>query len=190
MEEGSYDDINTAFKNLSLNHSIIKETTNSENESPDSVLSTFKLIVLNAIDILCDKKKRPDVDSIYNHIIKAQASNADRFLIESVITNLMRENLIINKKTTYGFDSFFRNNAPLNKETMPNVIMDKSQDKNEVIIDESVTPCQPIPQLHSNIDTSPLQNTFTPAKKPESDMSTVKVEALIAALKSNVSCEI
>ena len=52
MEKTSYDDINSAFNNLSLNHSIIKETTNSENESPDSVLSTFKPIVLSAIDIL------------------------------------------------------------------------------------------------------------------------------------------
>ena len=112
MEEASYDDINTAFNRLSLNHSIIKEATNSENESPDSVLSTFKPIVLSAIDILRDKKKRPDVDSIYNHIIKTQASNADRFLIESVVTNLMRENLIINKKTASSFDSFFRSNAP------------------------------------------------------------------------------
>ena len=80
----------------------------------DSVLSTFKLIVLSAIDILRDKKKCLDVDSIYNHIIKTQTSNADRFLIEGVVTNLIRENLIINKKNASGFDSFFRNNAPLN----------------------------------------------------------------------------
>ena len=112
MEKASYDDINSAFNNLSLNHSIIKETPNSENESPDSVSSTFKPIVLSAIDILREKKKRPDVDSIYNHIIKTQASNTDKFLIESVVTNLMKDNLIINKKTTSGFDSFFRNNAP------------------------------------------------------------------------------
>ena len=56
MEKGSYDDINSAFNNLSLNHSIIKETTNSENESPDSVLSTFRPIVLSAIDILREKR--------------------------------------------------------------------------------------------------------------------------------------
>ena len=102
----------------------------------------------------------------------------------------MKDNLIINKKTTSGFDSFFRNDAPLNEEIMPNVIIDNSQDKNEVIIDESATPCQPTPQLHNDIDTLPLQNSFPPAKKPESDMSTVKIEALITALKSYVSCEI
>ena len=56
----------------------------------------------------------------------------------------MRENLIINQKSVSGFNPF-RSNAPLNEETMPNVIMDKSQDKNEMIIDESVTPYQPTP---------------------------------------------
>ena len=56
MEEASYDDINTAFNNLSLNHSIINEIPNSENESRDSVLSTFKLLVLSAIDILGNKR--------------------------------------------------------------------------------------------------------------------------------------
>ena len=107
MEEALYDDINTAFYNLSLNRSIIKEITNSENESRDSALSTFKPLALSAIDILRDKKKRPDVKSIYNHIIKTQVSNVDRVLIESVVRNLMNENLIINKKTPSGFDSFF-----------------------------------------------------------------------------------
>ena len=103
----------------------------------------------------------------------------------------MKENLIIHKKTASGFDFFSRSNATLNEETMPNVIMNKSQDKNEVIIDEwLVTLCQPALQLYSDIDTPLLQNVFIPAKKPESDMSTVKIEALITALKSYVSCEI
>ena len=103
MEKASSDDINTAFDNLSLNHSIIKETTNSGNESQDSVLSTFKPLVLSAIYILCDRKIRPDVDSLYNHMIKTQASNAERVLIESVVTKVMQENLVINKKTCIQF---------------------------------------------------------------------------------------
>ena len=117
-------------------------------------------------------------------------SFADRVLIESVVTNLMKENLIINKKTPSGFDSFFRNNAPLNEETMSSAMEDKSQDKNEVTRDESVTFCHPTPQVHNDTDTPLPQNTFIVAQKPESDMSTVKIEALIMALKSYVSCEI
>ena len=61
MEDASYDDINTAFNNLSLNHSIIKGISNSKNESQDSVLSTFKPLDLSATDILRDKKMRFDV---------------------------------------------------------------------------------------------------------------------------------
>ena len=61
--KASYDDINTAFNNLSLNHNI-KEITKSESESQDSALSIFKPLVLSATDILLDKKKREDVDSI------------------------------------------------------------------------------------------------------------------------------
>ena len=64
---------------VTLNLSIIKELNNNENESQDSVLSAFKPLVLSVIDILRDKKKRPDVDSIYNHIIKTQASNTVEF---------------------------------------------------------------------------------------------------------------
>ena len=53
---------------------------------------------------------------------------------------------------------------------MSNVIVDKSLHKNEVILDESVTFCQPNPQLHNNDTDTPLpQNTFSPAKKPESE---------------------
>ena len=70
MEEASYDDINTAFNKLSLNHSIIKEITNSENECWDSILSTLKPLVLSVIDIFRNKKKRPNVDPTYNHIRK------------------------------------------------------------------------------------------------------------------------
>ena len=83
LEEGSYGNINTAFNNL----------YNFNN-------TTFKLLALSVIDILLDNKKRPDIDSIYNHIIKTQASNADRVLIENVVTNFMKENLINNKKKT------------------------------------------------------------------------------------------
>ena len=84
-----------------------------------------------------------------------------------------------NKKTASRFNSFFWNNAPLNEETMSYVIVGKRQDKNEVILDESVTFCHLTAQLHNDIDTSLPQKTFTPAKKPQSDMSLVRIEAFI-----------
>ena len=88
------------------------------------------------------------------------------------------------QKTASGFDPFFRKNALLRQETTSNVTVYKSQDKSEVILDESVTFCLPFPQIHNDIDTSLFQNTFTPTKKPESDMSTMKIETLIEALQN------
>ena len=132
----SCDDINTDFNNLSLYHSIIKKINKSENGSQDAVLYTFKPLVLCFIDILGDKKKHPEVDSIYNHIIKTQASNVNRVFKESAGTDLMKQKLIINKTTASEFDSFFRKNAPLHKETTSNATVDKVQDKNEVILHE------------------------------------------------------
>ena len=183
-----YDNISIDFNNLSLNHRTIKEIGNSENECQDPVKSTFQPPVLSGIDFLCDEKNRPD--SIYNPIIKTQASNVNVILIESVATNLMKGNLIFNKKIVSGFKSTFRKNPLLRKETMPNAIADKSQDKNEIILDKLVTFCHPTPQLHNDIDSPVSLNTFTPAEKPESDMSTVKIEAFITSLKIYISCKI
>ena len=61
-----------------------------------------------------------------NHIIKTQASNISKILIESIVADLQKENLIINKKTAPGFDSFFQKNAPAREQTISNVILDKS----------------------------------------------------------------
>ena len=57
MKKTLHDDINIDFNNLSLNHSIIKEINDSENEIQDSVLSTFKPLLLSPINNLRDKKK-------------------------------------------------------------------------------------------------------------------------------------
>ena len=73
---------------------------------------------------------------------------------------------------------------------MSSFIADKSQDKIKVILSETVTFCHPTPQPHNDIDSPSPQNTFIPATKPESDMPTVKIEALITTIKSYVSCEI
>lgn len=59
--------------------------------------------------------------------------------------------------------------------------MNKIQDKNAIILDESVTFYHPTSKLHNDIDTTLSRNTITPAKKPESDKSTVKIKELITS---------
>ena len=64
--------------------------------------------ILNAIEIIRDKmKKRPDIDTIHDYIMKTEASNANKtLLIENLVKELNKHNILINKKTTKGLDSF------------------------------------------------------------------------------------
>ena len=67
----------------------------------------FKLRILNATEIIRDKKKkRPDIDTIHDYIMKTEAQNTDKTLIENFVKELIKHNILINKKTTQGLDSF------------------------------------------------------------------------------------
>ena len=95
-------DINTAFEKLKI--------TSKENEDiiiERSHYSHFTPLILSAINHIREKKKRPDTSSIYDYIMKTQASNADKVLIESVIAKLTLEDKIVNKKTPQSLDSFY-----------------------------------------------------------------------------------
>ena len=39
-----------------------------------------------------------NIDAIYEHIMKSEASNADKNLIETIIAELTKQNVIINRK--------------------------------------------------------------------------------------------
>ena len=70
------------------------------------MLLLFKPKVLNAINKICESRKRPDDDSIIDYIIKTEASNVDKPLLVSITNELINQNLIENKKTRQGLDSF------------------------------------------------------------------------------------
>ena len=61
--------------------------------------SHFIPLILSAINDIREKKKRPDTSSVYNYIMKIQASNADKALIDSVSVKLSLEGKVINTKT-------------------------------------------------------------------------------------------
>ena len=60
---------------------------------------------MEAIDTTRTKKKRADVNSIYKELCRNQASNIDGKTIASFVSELIKLNEIVNKKTNYG-DSF------------------------------------------------------------------------------------
>ena len=75
-------------------------------EVNDEALSLFKPKILNIIDQIKQKKKIPDLNTIYEYLSKTEASNADKQLIETILGNLIETNVTVNRKTPKGLDSF------------------------------------------------------------------------------------
>ena len=81
------------------NNQVAEAADDSFNTSVNESLQLFKPTILNAIEIIRDKKKkRPDIDTIHDHIMKTEASNADKTLIEILVKELIKQNILINKK--------------------------------------------------------------------------------------------
>ena len=80
-------------------------------KTPTTIFSHFKSYILAAIDEIRQKKRRPDIDAIYEHILKSEAANADKNLIEMTIDEPTKQNVIINKKTCHGLDSFYKSST-------------------------------------------------------------------------------
>ena len=76
--------------NINLNENI--------NDSESSEFSLFKPKILEAIDTIRTKKKRADVNSIYEELCRNQASNIDEKTVASFVSELLKLNEIVNKK--------------------------------------------------------------------------------------------
>ena len=100
--ESSDKDLTTALERLSITNEI---TTPINNENNVTIITQ---IIFDVIDSIRLKKKRPDLESISDHIKKTGVLEADKNSIEKAISELIKFNLIMNKKTTQRLDSFFR----------------------------------------------------------------------------------
>ena len=70
-------------------------------------IQLFKRKIWNAIEIIKDKKKnRPDIVTIRDYIMKTEALNAGKTVLENLVKDLIKQNILINKKTTQDLDSF------------------------------------------------------------------------------------
>ena len=78
----------------------------SENLS-NNTIDIFKPIITLAIETTRGKSKRPDIDAIYRHISKSEATKVDLDFIASVLNGLENQNVIFNKSTTQGLDLYF-----------------------------------------------------------------------------------
>ena len=76
-----------------------------DNDSNDIFL-LFKLKILNAIKFISNRKKCADLEAIFDYLSKTEASNADKELVENLLSQLVNYKVIINKKIHTGLYSF------------------------------------------------------------------------------------
>ena len=74
---------------------------------PDE-LASLTLIIVSAIDNIRNIKcKHPDINEIYRYVSRTVATNVGRVFIETTVVELVNKNLISNKPTAEGLDSYF-----------------------------------------------------------------------------------
>ena len=70
--------------------------------------------------------------------MKSEASNADKSLIETLQLNLQKKNVIINKETCHGLDSFYKSST--DKQSIEFTIIKPSTSKANNILNDTLTP--------------------------------------------------
>ena len=96
-------EMSNAFEKLN----IIDEQPYKEKCSESSEFSIFKSQILAAINHIKDMShKRPNLDEIFDFIKKSTTSNTDKEAIKAFIAQLLWQNLIVNKRSQTGEDSY------------------------------------------------------------------------------------
>ena len=94
IKNPSYNQIDAAFKNLT-----ISSKDKNENESITSdELFLFKPKILQAIEYIREKRKRPETNVIYEHLKKTETCNIDKETIDNIISELINQKILQNKK--------------------------------------------------------------------------------------------
>ena len=77
-------DISVALEKLSIlsDKTSSNDVPNKDSEKlSNNTIDIFKPIITSAIESIRIKSKRPDIDAIYRHILKSEATNVDRDLL-------------------------------------------------------------------------------------------------------------
>ena len=74
-QEPTGKEISTALEKLTITNDLEK------NGKTNEISSFFQPKILRAIDRIKEKKKRPDIDSIYDYLPRTEASNIDKISI-------------------------------------------------------------------------------------------------------------
>ena len=102
-QEQSDKEISIAFDKLK----IAPETKGSIKENSNNLDNGIKSMILDSIDKLRGKKKRPDIDSIFDFLSKTVATNIDKDTLTDSISQLITQKVLVNKKTPNSYDSLY-----------------------------------------------------------------------------------
>ena len=155
-------------------------------------------------------KKRPDLESISDHIKKTGVFEFDKNSTEEAISELVKLNLIMNKKTPQRLDSFYRTSRNDILTCQMENLSAKENTSNSLKIEEEINSnaeeklinSQTPPNGAQNInETCPPMNQTLSTPHPDNIMTNDinnptprnnawKYEAKTSALKSYVQCEL
>ena len=93
--------------------------SNEHEDYHDDIYALFQPKILSTIAALRRKHKRRDINSIHENFTMIQASNADKEFIEGVILQMIKDGIIINKKSPNVYDSFYRKPSTDNDNINP-----------------------------------------------------------------------
>ena len=114
----NFQKISMEFKHVmqkeTFNETLKLLTNNVINRTLPLTDQTLHLLLTKYPGNIRKKKRRPDVDSVFNHIAKSSATNIDRGIVESTLTELINQKIISNKKTSSGRDSLYRSQKSAN----------------------------------------------------------------------------
>ena len=84
--------ISTAFEKLAI-------TSNSGDHciTPATIFLHSKSKILAALHEIKEKKRCPDINEIYEYVMKSKASNADKYLIEVIIAELTKQKSLLKR---------------------------------------------------------------------------------------------
>ena len=89
-QEPTEKEISSALEKLTITNHLEKNGENTE------ISTLFKPKILCAIDRIKEKKKRPDIDTIYDYLSRMEASNINKISIEFILNELIKENVLVN----------------------------------------------------------------------------------------------
>ena len=176
--------INYWIKKKAKKLEVSRDLRHTSNLLQNTIFDLLKPHVLSAEDNIREKKKRPDVDSIFNHIAKSSATNIESDVVESVLGELINQKIISNKKTSSSCNSFYRAEKSDNNS---NILENSS--KNQANLDAiQISLKDPVPRV--NIETRQSKHVIQNKNKPEEEINALKFEAQLSALKSYMNWEL